>query len=245
MRYFVEIAFVGTPFLGWQIQAEGQTVQSVVNEVLSAIFRTPIYCLGCGRTDSGVHAKQFYIHFDVQSPIDDLPLFLNRFNGIAPDEISAKRIFLVQDDAHARFSAISRTYEYYITTVKDPFWKGRAAHIRRVPDLNLMNIACEKLLGKKDFKAFSKVNDLKNHICDLTQAKVESEGDLIKFTFTANRFLRNMVRAMVGTLLDIGYEKKSLADLDEIMKSKLRSEAGQSVSAAGLYLDHIEYPFIK
>lgn len=242
MRYFLEIAFDGKIFHGWQIQPIEPTVQSEVDKALSKILRIPTYCLGCGRTDAGVHSSQFYLHFDSEEQIIDQNLFLRKFNGVTPPQIAANRLIEVNEKAHARYSALSRTYEYIITLKNNPFLIDRAYYIRIKPDLEKMNKACDMLIGKKDFKAFSRMNDLTNHICDLTYAKFEEEGDLIKFTITANRFLRNMVRAIMGTMLNIGYGKTQIDDFPEIIASGLRSKAGKSVPASGLYLSKITYP---
>jgi tRNA pseudouridine38-40 synthase len=242
MRYFLEIAFDGKPFVGWQIQPNGPSVQQKVNDILSTIQNEKIYVIGCGRTDAGVHAKSFYLHFDTNNIIHDTRLFLQQFNGIAPDSIAAYHIFPVDDSMHARFSAVKRTYQYLITTVKSPFYQGWAYHHRYPLNISLINDACNYLLGEKDFKAFSKTNDLHHHLCTIFQAQFMENDTLITFEITANRFLRNMVRAIVGTLLDIGKGKKQVSQLHDILLSKERKMAGQSVPAHGLYLTHIEYP---
>ncbi|MBX2985730.1 MAG: tRNA pseudouridine(38-40) synthase TruA [Bacteroidia bacterium] len=242
MRYFLEIAFDGQPFCGWQLQANGNTVQAEVDKALSIIFRKETFCLGCGRTDSGVHARQFFLHFDTDESIADKAMFLRKFNGITPHQIAAIAVRQVKDGINARFAAISRTYEYRISLKKNPFEVGKAYFIWHQPDIKRMKEAAKLLIGKKDFKAFSRVNDLKNHICDLTEAHLEEDGDMIVFTITANRFLRNMVRAIMGTLLDIGYGKMEPENLLSILASKDRKKAGQSVPPDGLYLYKIQYP---
>ncbi|MCO6495598.1 MAG: tRNA pseudouridine(38-40) synthase TruA [Bacteroidetes bacterium] len=242
MRYFLEIAFDGEPFCGWQLQANGNTVQAEVDKALSIILKKETFCLGCGRTDSGVHAKQFFLHFDTDEPIADKEMFLRKFNGITPLSIAAYSVVRVKEGTNARFAALSRTYEYRISLRKNPFEVGKALYIWHLPDIQKMNEAAKLLIGKKDFKAFSRVNDLKNHICDLTESYFEEKEDMLVFTITANRFLRNMVRAIVGTLLDIGYGKKTKEDLCSIMESKDRKQAGQSVPPDGLYLLKIDYP---
>lgn len=242
MRYFVEIAFDGTPFYGWQIQAEGRTIQAEIDAALSKVFRQATFCVGCGRTDSGVHARQFFLHFDTPVLLDDYPLFIRKMNGILPYEIAVKQVFPVADEAHARFSALSRTYTYVFTHIKDPFLKNYSAFIWKQPDIMVMNQACQLLLGVRDFKAFSRVNDLKHHNCDLQYAHFEQKEHQLVFTVRANRFLRNMVRAMTGTLMDLGYGKITIDQLLEIVASGKRSKAGQSVPASGLFLSQIEYP---
>ncbi|MCK9481625.1 MAG: tRNA pseudouridine(38-40) synthase TruA [Bacteroidia bacterium] len=242
MRYFLQIAFDGQPFCGWQLQANGNTVQAEVDKALSIILRKDIYCLGCGRTDSGVHAKQFFLHFDTENLIEDIPLFIRKFNGVTPREIAAYKLFRVKDNANARFDAISRTYEYKISLQKDPFEIGKSYFIWHQPDLSRMQDAAKLLVGKMDFKAFSRVNDLKHHICDLTEARFEENQNTIIFTISANRFLRNMVRAIVGTLLDIGYGRMEPDTIVSILESKDRRKAGQSVPSDGLYLTKVVYP---
>jgi tRNA pseudouridine38-40 synthase len=242
MRYFLEIAFDGTPFYGWQIQAEGPTVQAVMDAALSKLFRQAVFCTGCGRTDSGVHARQFFLHFDSPSLIEDYPLFIRKMNGILPHEISVKEVLPVENTAHARFSALSRTYEYVFTHKKDPFLRNYSAFIWKQPDIDAMNKACKMMIGIRDFKAFSRVNDLKHHLCDLQEAYFYTEGHTLIFRVRANRFLRNMVRAMTGTLMDLGNNKITETQLLSILESGVRSNAGQSVPASGLFLTQITYP---
>jgi tRNA pseudouridine38-40 synthase len=245
MRYFLEIAFDGKDFVGWQIQSVGTSVQGTMNQVLSTILKEPIYCVGCGRTDAGVHAKQFYLHFDTQQPIEDITLFMLRVNGICPKTIAAYRLIPVSDSAHARFDATSRTYQYHIHTKKNPFAENKSYFLRFPIDINLMNEACKMLIGEKDFKVFSRVNDLKHHRCTVYHAGFSNKDELIVFEIAANRFLRNMVRAIVGTLIDIGKGKKSLNDLAFILQQQERRFAGQSIAAHGLYLTKISYPYIQ
>lgn len=246
MRYFLEIAFDGSPYVGWQIQPNGPSVQEKVNQILSIILKQPIYSVGCGRTDSGVHAQSFFVHFDTPLPIADAHAFLLKFNGIAPASLAAYRLIPVSEKDHARFSATSRTYEYIITTRKNPHWDRKALHVYSNPNITLMNKAASLLLGEQNFKAFSRVNDLKHHNCTVMEAyfTANTHDHTLIFTITANRFLRNMVRAITGTLLKIGTQNTDPNTICNIIQSQDRKNAGQSVAAHGLYLTHISYPFI-
>ncbi|MBL4587101.1 MAG: tRNA pseudouridine(38-40) synthase TruA, partial [Flavobacteriales bacterium] len=202
---------------------------------------TPI--MGCGRTDAGVHAKEFYAHFDS----DDLGMttdkLVYKLNSILHLNIAIHDVLMVKADAHTRFNATKRSYQYLITTKKDPFLNNLAYRYNSDLDLNRMNNACQLLLGKQDFGCFCKVrSDNKTNICHVSQAVWSKEGNLIRFNISADRFLRNMVRAIVGTILDIGTGKTSLEDLKTILASGNRTEAGRSVPAHGLYLTAVEYP---
>jgi tRNA pseudouridine38-40 synthase len=240
MRYLLELAYNGSNYQGWQIQPNGNTVQEVLNNAISVITRKQIETVGCGRTDTGVHARQYFAHFDID--IELPPMFLKSLNGILPHDIAVHDVKLVSNDFNARFNAISRTYEYLIIFEKDPFLDHLA--VRWYQDLNVdaMNQACLDLIGEKDFACFSKVNtDVKHYNCNLMAARWYYRDNILVFEVTANRFLRNMVRAMVGTLIQLGEGKFSYERFREILESKDRKKAGTSVPAHGLYLSSIEY----
>ena len=242
MRYFIEIAYSGQNYHGWQNQPDSITVQEVLENSLSTILRTKIKVMGAGRTDSGVHAKQLFAHFDYQkiNSVDDLIFKLNSFLA---NDISVQNLFQVNDDVHARFSALEREYQYIVSLEKNPFTKDFSYQIYHKPNIDLMNQAANELLKYKDFQCFSRSNsDVKTYYCDVKIASWKSLGNQLVFTIKADRFLRNMVRAIVGTLLDVGFEKTSLSEFQEIIKSKDRSKAGTSAPAKGLFLTKVIYP---
>jgi tRNA pseudouridine38-40 synthase len=243
-RYFIKLAFQGTNYHGWQIQSEARSVQEVLNHALSTIFRQNIQVIGAGRTDAGVHASCFYAHFDMDAdPQPDMQNAIFRLNRFLPHDIAIYAITPVKDKSHARFDAISRTYRYQVTTLKDPFRTAFAYHFFKEPDMDKMNRAAEIIAEYKDFTSFSKSRtQVKTHICEIYHAGWYKQKHLLCFTVKANRFLRNMVRAMVGTLLEIGTGKIEVNKLRDILESKNRSAAGYSVPPNGLFLDHIEYP---
>lgn len=242
MRYFIELAYNGTNYHGWQTQPNAISVQEVLEKTLSTFFRKEIKVVGAGRTDAGVHARQLFAHFDFDEIIAAEKL-VYKLNSFLPKDISIHNIIRVTDEAHARFHATSREYEYVISLRKDPFLQKLAYQINLVPDVMAMNKAAEILLQYSDFQCFSRSNtDVKTYLCDVTKAVWEQEGVQLKFTITANRFLRNMVRAVVGTLLDVGYGKLTLDEVHQIIKSKDRSNAGASVPGHGLYLTKVCYP---
>ena len=241
-RYFIEIQYDGTNYHGWQIQQNANTVQAELNKALSILLQTEIMVTGAGRTDTGVHAKQFFIHFDFHNEIDKDKLIF-KLNQFLPHDISCVTIFKVADDAHVRFNATERVYEYWITPVKNPFLINKAYFFPFNLDVDLMNEAANELLNFTDFSCFSKSNtDTLTNDCKINFAHLKIEKDCLVFTISANRFLRNMVRAIVGTLLDIGEQKITINDLKKIIDSKNRSEAGTSVPAHGLYLTKVKYP---
>lgn len=248
MRYFFEIAYNGSHYHGWQNQANATGVQEVVENALGKLLREKIDIVGSGRTDTGVHCRSQFFHADIDSAFDRSHL-LQRLNAFLPRDIVIRNILPVKADAHARYDARARTYEYKITRVKDPFLVNNAFYFFRVLDIQTMNRAAALLLGKHDFECFSKVKTDVNHfICEVTTARWNQKGDLLVFTITANRFLRGMVRAVVGTLLDVGTGKISIRKLQEIIRSKDRKQAGMNVPAEGLYLINVKYPkklFVK
>lgn len=243
VRYFIEFSYNGKNYFGYQIQPNAVSVQEEMEKALSTILREEIKTTGAGRTDTGVHAKKIFAHFETEKVLDeDLPRKLNSF---LPADISVKRIFPVKDDFHARFDATYRTYEYYISLEKNPFTEESAwQHWRRPLDINKMNEACSILFEYEDFTSFAKLHtDNKTNLCKIYKAGWEQNGSELKFTVSANRFLRNMVRAIVGTMVDIGAGKLQPEDLRKIIENKNRNSAGTSAPAHGLYLVDVGYDF--
>ncbi|WP_461449364.1 tRNA pseudouridine(38-40) synthase TruA [Mucilaginibacter sp.] len=249
-RFFLELAYDGTNYHGWQLQPNAIGVQEVLNKALSTILREPIETLGCGRTDTGVHAKQFFAHFDAEQPIDHGPWsiekknnFLRSLNALLPHDIAVGSIFEVNSDDHARFDATLRSYEYHIHFNKDPFKYGYSWLLRDEPDIELMNQAAKIIMGYTDFSCFSKSNtQVKTNNCKISKAEWAKTDSGIVFHISADRFLRNMVRAIVGTLIQVGKKEIEPADIHVIIRSKNRSKAGTSVPACGLYLTEVVYP---
>lgn len=242
MRYFFEIAYHGKNYAGWQIQANATGVQQVVEEVLSQLFREPVRIVGSGRTDTGVHCRQQFFHADIGKPFDieKLPVKLNSF---LPRDIVIRSIRQVRETASARYSAHERSYDYLITKRKDPFLEGLAWHYFKSLDVKTMNAAAALLVGMHDFQCFSKVKTDVNHfMCDVKSAIWKEKRDSLTFHITANRFLRGMVRAVVGTLIDVGTGKTTLREFTQILESKDRRRAGANVPAYGLYLTKVKYP---
>lgn len=243
-RYFAELSYKGTSYHGWQMQPNALTVQEILNKALSTVLREEIATTGSGRTDTGVHALQQFAHFDVSSRFDEGKT-LSGINALLPYDIAVQRLIRVHDNAHARFDAVSRSYQYRMHFTKDPFLHQLSWKTRRDFDLELMNEGAEMMLKYTDFASFCKSHaGSKTTLCSLKQARWEEAGDDVVFYISANRFLRNMVRAIVGTLLDLGRKKINLADLQNIMEKKSRADAGESVPAEGLYLTRVEYPYI-
>lgn len=245
-RYFIQLSYNGTAYHGWQIQENTfRTVQQVLNEMLSRLLNEPIVITGCGRTDTGVHATEYFAHFD--STIEDLEInqdkWIFKFNFALPADIAIQKIITVKEKSNARFDAISRTYQYIINKKKDPFQIDRSCFLYGALNIEEMNKATKILFDHIDFSAFAKTNtqNLSNN-CKIYKAEWKEENDLLIFTISANRFLRNMVRAIVGTLLNVGKGKISIEEFNEIIESKTRSKAGFSAHACGLYLTKVEYP---
>lgn len=246
MRYFVHLAFNGTPFVGWQIQPNGSSVQGILQHALSLIFKAPIDLTGCGRTDTGVHARNFYAHFELPHLFtqNELENYTFKLNSFLPKEIVIYSIFPVPDTLHARFSAIDRTYKYYIDLQKNPFTYPNSFRVFEQLNMDAMNHAALYLLENKDYTSFSKVHtQVNNHFCTVTSAVWEQIEYQLIFTITANRFLRNMVRAIVGTLLLVGNGKISFEDFKKIIQAQDRSKAGTSVPAHALFLENVRYNF--
>jgi tRNA pseudouridine38-40 synthase len=244
-RYFIELSFDGSHYHGWQMQENAESVQAVITNALNCILGIDTEITGAGRTDTGVHARNYIAHFDIgQKKLKYPPeKLLFKLNSFLPPDIVIHNIYEVRPDVHARFSAVSRTYRYYISRTKDPFSSEFASYIYGALDIKKMNQAAKILLKTSDFMAFSKSgSDNKSTICNVTQAFWEEKDNMIVFTITANRFLRNMVRAIVGTLTEVGKEKITLDGFKKIIESKNRSDAGTSVPACGLFLEKIDYP---
>lgn len=242
MRYFIELSYNGKGYHGWQNQPNALSVQEVLEQGLSTLLAQPIAIMGAGRTDAGVHATQMFAHFDTDTTVvpEDLTYKLNSF---LPNDVAIHRIFKVKPEAHARFDALSRTYLYRVSLKKNVFTFDNAYFVKQDLDVEKMNEATKILFEYKDFQCFSKSNtDVKTYHCNMMQAEWFFKDDELHFVIKANRFLRNMVRAIVGTLISVGLGKISVAELHAIIASKNRSEAGFSVPAHGLYLTHIEYP---
>lgn len=245
MRYFIEFAYNGKNFHGFQSQPDATSVQETLEKALSTLLRETIAIVGAGRTDSGVHAKQMYAHFDTELDLDS-DYWTHKLNSFLPPSIVLYGIFKVAENAHARFDAISRTYEYYIHTFKDAFITDGSWYNSHRLNLDKMNEACKILFEYIDFECFSKVHtDVNTFNCKISEAHWKQSGNQLIFTITADRFLRNMVRAIVGTMVNIGLGKIEVADLRTIIESKNRGKAGFSVPAHGLYLINITYPYIK
>lgn len=245
-RYFIQLSYNGTSYHGWQIQDNTpKTIQQQLNEALSTVLNETIETTGCGRTDTGVHAKDYYAHFDALNVdlISAKAKWVYKINSVLPADIALKNIIKVNNEASSRFDATSRTYEYLITTVKDPFLIDKAYFFSNELNIDLMNKACKCLFDYIDFSCFSKSNTQTfTNNCKIMKAEWERRGELIVFTIQADRFLRNMVRAIVGTMMDIGKGKMTLEEFKQVIESKNRSEAGFSVPASGLYLLNITYP---
>ena len=244
MRYFIELAYKGTQYHGWQYQPNAASVQETLNSALTMLFRVPIDIVGAGRTDAGVHARQMFAHFDLETEID-VPYYIHKLNSFLPKDIAIIDIHKVHDEAHARFDASKRTYEYHIHRKKDAFASDDSWYYSLPLDVKKMNEACQLLFKYIDFECFSKTHtDVNTFNCSIYQAQWEQIGDKLIFTVAADRFLRNMVRAIVGTMIEIGKGKISLNDFVTIIEGKDRSKAGFSVPAHGLFLTKIEYSYI-
>lgn len=243
MRYLIQLAYNGRNYHGWQKQHNAHTVQDELDLKLSLLLGENIETLGCGRTDTGVHAKTFYAHFDSTKTIENPSRLVYKLNQVLPDDIAVYEVFPVPENFNARFDAAWREYEYHIVQKPDPFLKEFAWYQYGELDITAMNKAAAMLLTHQNFECFSKVQtEVKHFNCDVMFALWTNENDRLIFTIRANRFLRNMVRAIVGTLTDIGRGKTSIPSFEAILNSSNRSEAGQSVPARGLFLTNIYYP---
>ena len=239
MRFFIEFSYKGDNYHGWQVQPNANTVQEEINKALSLILNDKIEVTGAGRTDAGVHAKQMFAHFDFDSHNQDLIFKLNNF---LPNDIVIHDILQVKDNANCRFDALSRTYEYHIIQKKNPF-NNMAYLIKKKLDIEAMNQSCKYILGKQDFTSFSKVKTQTfTNDCNVMFAKWRVLDNQLIFTIKADRFLRNMVRAVVGTLIDIGVGKIAVDDMRKVIDAKDRSVSGVSVPAHALFLSSVQYP---
>lgn len=246
MRYFLQLSYNGAGFCGWQIQPNGRTVQQEIEKALATVLRQPTSIVGAGRTDAGVHARCMYAHFDTDKPIKDPDALLRSLNHMCGKQISFHRLISVKPDAHARFDATERTYKYFLTDCKSPFFSELVWHSPYRLDFEAMNKAAEILLDTEDFTSFAKLHtDVKTNICNVTAAKWTQVNDTFwMFTITADRFLRNMVRAVVGTLVEVGRGRLSLDDFADIINKRDRCAAGVSMPAHALYLWDVKYPYI-
>lgn len=242
MRYFITLSYDGANYHGWQVQPGADSVQARINDALSKLLGGGVECVGAGRTDAGVHASMMVAHFDTDRDLDCEQLAF-RLNRIVPRDIAVQKVERVSDDLHARFSATSRTYNYYVYTRKNPYRRHYAVQLHFEPDYEAMNNAARVLLETDDFTSFSKVNnDQKTNICNVSRAEwVQVDGDLWRFEITANRFLRNMVRAVVGTLLEVGRGRMDKEEFCRVISQKDRCSAGESVPGNALFLVDIKY----
>jgi tRNA pseudouridine38-40 synthase len=242
LRYFIQFSYNGTRYFGYQRQPAQISIQEVLENALGTLLRKSIKTVGAGRTDTGVHASEMFAHFDHEDPLPDN--FVQKLNSFLPPDISIRSIFPVLESAHARFDALKRTYQYFISTRKNPFkQKFHAQFLYYSMDINRMNEASRILFDYKDFTSFSKRHsDNKTNNCIIYEAEWEQREDELVFTISADRFLRNMVRAVTGTLIDIGRGKLSMDDFRKIIEKKDRNSASASAPAQGLILTRIEYP---
>jgi len=243
-RYFIFISYKGTSYHGWQIQPNSVTVQKILDNALTVILNEKISTTGAGRTDTGVHAMVFCAHFEsLSADLSATGNLVFRLNRYLPEDISVNSIKKVLPDANARFSAISRTYKYYISRIKDPFFDNSSWFLHGNIDIASMNEACRLLSDHSDFTSFSRLHsNTKTNVCKIYNASWEESDNRLIFTIKADRFLRNMVRAIVGTLVEIGFGKMNLKEFEEIILARDRSRAGKSAPAKGLFLADIEYP---
>lgn len=243
LRYFIKLAYKGSNYHGWQVQPNAITVQELLNKSLSTIFRTPLEVVGAGRTDTGVHAEEFYAHVAIENEFIPEEV-IYKLNGLLPDDIVIYDIFETTEKAHVRFDATSRSYEYRIFLGKNPFLIETAWQLITTKlAVEKMNEAVEILKTQTNFKCFSRSNsDVRTYNCNIMQAGWKQTGQLLVFQITADRFLRNMVRAIVGTLIEIGKGKMTLEEFKQVIDSENRCNAGPSAPAQGLFLTQVTYP---
>ncbi len=245
MRYFIQFSYKGTNYHGWQIQPNAVTIQEKLNRAVTTILSQNIELVGAGRTDTGVHASQMFAHFDTDKTFG-ISTTIFKLNSFLPKDIAVQKIIAVHPDAHARFDATERTYHYFLHQQKDPFLDEKSYYFNQELDVEEMNKAAKLLLGFTDFQCFSKVHtDVNTFNCKIISAFWSQNNHQLQFTITADRFLRNMVRAIVGTLISVGLHKISIEDFIKIIENKDRSQAGFSVPAQGLFLTEIKYPYIN
>jgi tRNA pseudouridine38-40 synthase len=245
-RYFLELAYNGTAYRGWQVQLEAPSVQAEIERAMRNILHcAKVNLVGCGRTDTGVHASRYFAHFDSPEGREFDQRFVHSLNSVLPGDIAMYRIIPVDDKAHARFSATERGYVYRIHREKDPFLQQRSHLLRPALDIDRMNEACAALLTTSDFTSFSRTgSDNRTMICDVRTARWEVQPNGYRFVISADRFLRNMVRAIVGTCIRIGMGHHPPAHMAAVITAMDRHAAGRSAPACGLYLDHVRYPFL-
>lgn len=242
MRYLIRLKYNGSDFNGWQIQPNAPSVQETLEQKIGMLLNQEVKVIGCGRTDTGVHASDFYAHFESDKAGIDVDNLKYKLNSVVPNSIAITELRRVSDEFHARFSATSRQYKYYISLAKNPF-NANVWWVRQALDVEAMKKAGSYILDYEDFTSFSKLHtDVKTNLCDVTQVELAQNGDDIVLTISANRFLRNMVRAIVGTLVEIGLGKRSPEDMKRIIEAEDRGEAGVSAPAQGLFLNEIIYP---
>lgn len=241
-RYFIFFCYDGTAYHGWQVQPNGNSVQAELQKALSTLLRKDITVVGAGRTDAGVHARKMAAHFDLEQPTDPQQLAY-KLNRLVPRDIAVSRIEAVTSDMHARFSATLRTYHYYIHTTKNPFVRKYSCELHYPLNFEAMNKAAQLLLSATDFAAFCKTHtDVKTTLCDVTEAQWINDGNgQWHFVISANRFLRNMVRAVVGTLIEVGRGRMSIADFQNVINGKQRTMAGESMPGHALFLEDVKY----
>ncbi|GGE12667.1 tRNA pseudouridine(38-40) synthase TruA [Psychroflexus salis] len=244
MKYFIQLSYFGKNYCGWQIQPDQASIQETLNEKINVALQEKVELVGSGRTDTGVHAKNYIAHFTCTTSIGNMQQFIFKLNTLLPKDIAIHNCWPVSEDAHARFSAISRSYSYWLTQEKNPFLIDQAYYVKRKVDIKLMNLAAKELKNYRNFKAFSKVKtQVYTYNCEIYYANwKELDNGVLEFNISANRFLRNMVRAIVGTLIDVGLKKISISDFKKIIESKERAKAGKSVPAKALCLNYIQYP---
>lgn len=244
MRYFIELSYDGAAYCGWQRQKEAPSVQQTLEQALTTLLRTPTEVVGCGRTDTGVNASFYVAHFDSDKSLDCGQL-VYKLNLVLPRDIAVSAIRLMHDDAHARFDAIEREYTYYISPRKNPFRRFSAWQYYVPLDVDKMNKAAEVLLRYDDFTSFAKLNsNNKTNICHISSARwrIDEDDDVLVFTIVANRFLRNMVRAIVGTLVDVGRGRLTVEDFERIVAARDLSLSSAGAPAEGLFLSGVVYP---
>lgn len=241
-RYFIKLAYNGANYHGWQMQDNAHSVQTEITEKLSLLLKENVSIVGCGRTDTGVHAREFYAHFELSELKIETKDLIYKLNSFLPPDIVIYNIYEVSANLHSRFNAVSRTYKYYISLIKNPFGEGNSYYFNGTLDIDAMNRACSYLLDHTDFTSFSKLHtQTATNNCVIKLARFERINNELVFTITADRFLRNMVRAIVGTLLEIGKGKMEAEEINEIIEAKDRSRAGFSVPAHGLFLERVVY----
>lgn len=243
MRYFIEFSYKGTAYNGWQKQKNSLGVQQVLEEALAKILRSAVELTGSSRTDTGVHAEQQFAHFDLVDPLEDQNQLVYKLNGVIPRDIAVRKIIMVPDEVNSRFAATFRKYEYRISRKKNPFLIDQVFFLKAELDIAAMNEAAGLLLVHRNFESFSKVHtSVNNFLCTITQAEWVDNGDMLIFHVQANRFLRGMVRALVGTMLEVGKGKKTVVDFENVILSKNRKMAGAQAPAEGLFLVKVGYP---